>query len=281
MIVKNKNNEFITADKAIRKFDGIVNYFDTNDSLPQLFTLASAFQSRHALVCCGAGDQALTLLGAGVGKDKLWVVDTNPAQVFLLAAKMHFLKKNKKMPDFSQLKKLYPRKITAAKMDIRLAQQLRMVEKATGKIFMLPEELSEKYVFAIRSGMCVNEKSGPYWQKDSVFISRVSARLNSLRLACMDIFDSPNYFKPKSLDLIYLSDILWTESSAFYQEKLKRVINLLRPGGVIITHRNSNNIFLNRGFLPIYMFVKQAKKIGLKVEHLQPSIEYFVMRRMA
>lgn len=100
--------EKIGINKVLKRFGGFVRYYDTTEPLPQLAALVSAGDCRNILACCGGGDQALTMLGAGGGRNALWAVDVNPAQLFVLAAKAFSLKQRNVLPSFGQLRQAYP-----------------------------------------------------------------------------------------------------------------------------------------------------------------------------
>ena len=254
-----------------------MRYYDTTEPLPQLAALVSAGESRNILACCGGGDQALTMLGAGGGRGTLWAVDVNGAQLFVLAAKALFLKQRKSIPSFKQIRQAYPGRIAALKMNIRKLHQVHLCHTVTGKIITPPAGLAERYALVLDNEMFVLTEPGPFWQENHLFTTRVRARLDSLQFARMDIFDSPDYFKQGSLDLIYLSDISWPESLPYYQEKLARMVSLLRPGGRIISFLDTGDVFGGEGISPGRMLAQQAPKLALKIDSISG---YLVLERM-
>ncbi len=254
----------IRVNEALKRFGGFVRYYDTTEPLSQLAALVSGYDCRRILACCGGGNQALTMLGAGGGKDGLWAVDTNPAQLFVLAAKAAFLKQKNVMPSFGQLKQIYSGRIAALKKDIRRLDQMQLLHTVTGKIIAPPAALAERYTLVMDGEMYQSSPSGPSWQKDKAFITRVRAALDCLQFARMDIFDSPDHFKPKSLDLIYMSDIFWAEPLAYFQAKLAGMAALLRPGGRIITYLDPGDDFLGQGVSPGRILAQQAQTLKLK-----------------
>lgn len=268
----------IGINQAVKCFGGFVRYYDTTEPLEQLAALVSTGDSRNILACCGGGNQALTMLGAGGGKDSLWAIDTNAAQLFVLAAKAIFLKQKKTMPSFGQLRRDYPGRIAAVKKNRRSLKQMQLCHTVTGGIIAPPAALVERYSLIMDGEMFISSKPGPFWQEDKLFISQVRARLNSLRFVQMDIFDSPEYFKKGSLDLIYLSDIYWSEALAYYQAKLVRMVGLLRPGGRIISYLDPGDDFMGQGFSPGRMLVQQAKKLSLKI-NMNQNGGYLVLER--
>jgi len=271
--------EKIGFNKALKRFGGFVRYYDTTEPLSQLARLVSAGNCRNILACCGGGDQALTILGAGGGRGALWAVDINPSQLFVLAAKAFFLKQKNSMPSFGQLRQVYPGRIAAVKKNIRRLQQMYLCHTVTGKMIAPPAGWAERYSLVLDGQMFVLSESGPFWQKDLLFTARVRAGLGCLRFAQMDIFDSPDYFKQGSLDLIYMSDIFWPETLAYYQAKLARMVGLLRPGGRIISYLDAGDDFMGRGVSPGRVLVQQARKLALKIDTDQAN-GYLVLERM-
>ncbi len=269
----------IGINKALRHFGGFVRYYDTTEPLPQLAAFVSTGNCRNILACCGGGDQALTMLGASSGGGFLWAVDTNPAQLFVLAAKAFFLKQNNLMPSFDQLRQAYPGRIAAVKKNIRHLQQMYLCHKATGKMIVPPARLAEGYTLVLEGEMVVLPESGPFWRKDLLFMARVRERLGLLQFARMDIFDSPDHFKQGSLDLIYISDVFWPENLAYYQAKLARMVGLLRPGGRIISYIDPGNDFMGRGISPGRLLAEQAGELALKI-NTDRANGYLVLERM-
>lgn len=265
--------------EALKRFGGFVRYYDTTEPLPRLAALVSTDNCRNILACCGGGDQALTMLGAGGVKNAFWVVDINSAQLFVLAAKAVFLKQKNSMPSFGQLQQAYPGKIAAFKKNIFRLAQVRLCHMGTGKIISPPAALAQKYALVMDGEMFVASKSGPFWQDDMLFMAKVRARLGYLRFVQMDIFDSPDYFKQGSLDLIYISDIFWPEVLAYYQAKLARLVGLLRPGGCIISYLDPGDDFLGRGVSPGRMLARQARKFALKI-NMEEENDYLVLERI-
>lgn len=269
----------IGISKALKSFGGFVRYYDTTEPLPQLARLASSGNCRNILACCGGGDQALTMLGAGNGRAALWAVDINPAQLFVLAAKAYFLKQKNLMPSFEFLRQAYPGRIAAVKKNMRRMRQVHLHHTVTGKMIAPPAGLAERYSLVIDDEMFILKESGPFWQKDPLFTARVRARLGLLRFARMDIFDSPDHFKQRSMDLIYMSDIFWPETLAYYQEKLVRMVGLLRPGGRIIAYLDAGNDFMDRGVSPGRMLAQKARALALKIDLDQDNSRYLVLER--
>jgi hypothetical protein len=95
----------------------------------------------------------------------------------------------------------------------------------------------------------------------------------------MDIFDSPDHFKPGSMDLIYISDIFLQENLAYYQDKMARMAGLLRPGGRIICYLDPGDDFMGRGVSPGRMLAQQAAKLALRISPDQLN-GYLVLERM-
>jgi len=252
-------------NEALKRFGGFVRYFDTTEPLKQLADLVSSNDHRHILACCGGGDQALTMLGAVKGKADLWAIDINPSQLFVLAGKAALLKKNDPWPSFDQIQKAYPGRIAAVKKNIRSLRQMYIYHSATGKKFLAPAEWGEKYKVVTGNEMFFLRDSGPYWKKDAPFMARVRARLGSLQFLRMDIFDSPDIFKPGSLDLIYLSDIFWPQALAYHQAQLARLAKVLSPGGRIISFLDEGDDYMGQGISPGRMLALQARNLNLKI----------------
>lgn len=273
--------ENIGINKALKLFGGFVRYYDTTEPLPQLAALASTGDCRNILACCAGGDQALTMLGAGGGRDALWAVDTNPAQLFVLAAKAFFLKQKNLMPSFGQLRQVYPGRISAVKKNMRRLQEMYLCHTVTGRKIVPPAGLAERYSLVIDDEMFVSSPSGPFWREDLLFTARVRAGLGLLRFARMDIFDSPDHFKQGSLDLIYMSDIFWPEALSYYQVKLARMAGLLRPGGRIISYLDAGDDFMGRGVSPGRILAQQARKLALKIDTNPANSGYLVLERMS
>lgn len=251
--------------EALERFGGVVRYYDTTEPLSELAALVSSGDCRNILACCGGGDQALTMLGAGGGKNVLWAVDINSAQLFVLAAKAIFLKQKNSIPSFEQLQQAYPGKIAAFKKNIFRLAQVRLCHMGTGKIISPPAALAQKYALVMDGEMFVAAKPGPFWQDDMLFKDKVRARLGCLCFIQMDIFDGPDHFPPGSLDMIYVSDIFWPEALAYYQARLVRLVGLLHPGGRLISYLDPGDDFLGRGVSPGRMLARQARKFGLKI----------------
>jgi hypothetical protein len=269
----------IGVQQALKSFGGFVRYYDSTEPLPSLAGLVSAGDYRNILACCGGGDQALTMLGAGGGKGVLWVVDTNPAQLFVLAAKSDLLKKKGSWPSFGQIRQNFPGRVAGVKKNISRFHQKSLYNRATGQFMPLPESLSEKYSLIIGNEMFVLPHSGPYWKNDRLFKSRVIARLGKLQFARMDIFDSPDYFRQRSLDLIYISDIFLQEALSYFQAKLARMAGLLRPGGLIVNYLDPGDDLMGEGTSPGRLLAQQARKLGLKISSSQDGSGYIVLER--
>ena len=272
-----KIDEKLGINEAMKRFGGFVRYYDTTEPLAELAALTAAGDRRNILACCGGGNQALTMLGAG-GRS-LWAVDVNPAQLFVLAAKSFFLKQKHLMPSFEQMRQAYPGRIRAVKKNIRHLHQMFLCHTVTGKMIRPPAALVEHYALVMDDEMFVMDPSGPYWQKDPLFTKRVAEGLGGLRFAQMDIFDSPDHFGQGSLDLIYISDIFWPESLAYYQAKLARMAGLLGPGGRVISYLDEGDDYMGRGVSPGRMLWQQASKLGLKVRPDQADSGYLVLER--
>lgn len=268
----------IGISTALKCFGGFVRYYDTTEPLPQLASLISAGDCRNILACCGGGNQVLTMLGSGVGIRTLWAVDINPAQLFILAAKAQFL--NKKLsqpflPTFEQLQKIYPQKISAVKKDIRPLNYLYHL--ANGKMIVPPSELTRKYAVVHDDGIFILPESGPFWQNDPSFVSRVRAGLSSLQFLRTDILDAPEYFKEGSVDLIYLSDIYWQGTTEYYVDKMEGILKLLRPNGRIIGYNDPGENFGGRGISPLEVLTKNEKNLALRVN--KEMCGYLVIQR--
>ncbi|MDE1919916.1 MAG: class I SAM-dependent methyltransferase [Candidatus Omnitrophica bacterium] len=267
-------------NSTLKRYGGFVRYFDSTEPLPRLAALITAAgDCPNILACCGGGDQALTMLGAGCRKGTLWAVDLNCAQLFVLAAKAFFIKQNNMMPSFEQLHRAHHGQITAIKRNFRHLQQMYLYNKATGERILPPAGLAEKYSFITAGEMVLNPESGPFWKKDPSFVARVRARLGSLRFAQMDIFDSPDYFRKRSLDVIYLSDIFWQEPLEYYRAKLAGMAGLLRPGGRIIGYLDPGNDFMGGGVSPGRVLAQQARPLGLKVDLGESDSGYLVLEK--
>lgn len=268
----------IGIDQALKCFGGFVRYYDTTEPLPQLADLISSGDCRNILACCGGGNQALTMLGAGAGIRTLSAVDINPAQLFILAAKAQFLNKKRSspfLPSFSQLQKIYPEKISAVKKDIRPLNDLYHLGK--GRMIVPPSELTAKYAVVHDDGIFILPESGPFWQNDPSFAGRVRAGLPSLQFLRTDILDSPEFFKEGSLDLIYFSDIYWQEMTGYHREKMAGILKLLRPNGRIISYNDPGEKFRGGGVSPLEVLAKNAKTLALRV-HKEMS-GYLVIQR--
>ncbi len=271
----------VGVKQALKYFGGFVQYYDStvNRHLPQFASWVSERDCRNILACCGSGDPALTMLGAGGEKEALWAVDINSAQLFVLAAKACFLKKNNRMPTFQQIERLYPGKIAAIKRTVRRLQDADLIHMLSGKKIVLPVGLGESSGVVINKEMWVAGESGPYWKNDPLFVSRVCARLGRLQFLWMDIFDSSDYFKPGSLDLIYMSNIFLLEGLAYYQVKLEKMIGLLRSGGRMICHVEKDMAPDGFVFSPGRLLAEKASRLDLKVNSDQAS-EYVVLERI-
>jgi SAM-dependent methyltransferase len=268
----------IGINQALKRFGGFVRYFDTTEPLDQLAAIVSAGPSRDILACCGGGNQALTMLGAGVGIRALWAVDINPAQLFILAAKAQFLDKKRSspfLPSFKQLQKIYPQNISAVKKDIRPLNHLYHL--ANGKMIVPPSELTKKYAVVHDDGIFILPESGPYWQSDPSFADRVRAGLPSLQFLRTDILDGPEYFKEGSLDLIYFSDIYWQGVTEYYVDRMAGILKLLRPNGRIIGYSDPGENFGGGGISPLEVLVRNAKNLALRVN--KEKCGYLVIQR--
>ncbi len=205
----------------------------------------------------------MTMLGAIKKPAAVWAVDINPAQLFVLAAKSVFLKKNKMMPSFDQLLRAYPGRIEAVKRNISLLNQMDLCHATTGKKVSLPEATAKKYGVVVDDGLFILPQSGPYWQRDTVFTGQISARTRCLRFKAMDIFDVPDHFPPRSFDVIYLSDIFWPKSLAYFQRKLAGLAGLLRSKGRIISYLGGAGEYMGNGVSPGRILLQQAVSFGL------------------
>jgi hypothetical protein len=270
----------IGIPKALKLFGGFVRYYDTTEDLSKLAALVSSGDHQNILACCGGGDQALTMLGASPRQGSLWAVDINPAQLFVLAAKASYLKKNDLMPSFEQLQKLHPGRVGAVKKNVRRLQEMYFYHTATGKKIAPPAAMAEKYKLITSNEMFVARRSMLFWKEDPLFIARVRARLGNLHFSQMDIFDTPEHFKQGSLDLIYLSDIFWPEALPYYQAKLTLMAGLLRPGGIIISCLDQGDDFMGRGVSPGLMLAGQAGRSALKIDKDHTDGGYLVLERV-
>jgi hypothetical protein len=270
--------EKIGVKQALKCFGGFVRYYDTTEPLAKLAELVARGDSKNVLACCAGGDQVLTILGSGSKMKCLWAMDINPSQLFVLAAKATFLNQKHSMPSFAQLQKTYPGKIAALKKNIRPLQQIQLYNIATGKMSAVPAALAHRYAFIMDGEMFMSSPSGPSWKKDIAFMNRIKAQISCLKLAQLDIFDAPEYIKPASLDLIYLSDIYWPQELAHYQIKLTRMAALLRPGGRILCYIDAGDDFLGCGVSPGLMLAQQAKKLNLRI-HPKEDDGYLVLEK--
>lgn len=273
------NCEKVRIHEALKRFGGFVRYYDTTEPLQQLAAIVSSGPCNDVLACCAGGNQALTMLGAASRISSLCAVDINPAQLFILAGKAYFLKQKKDFPAFEKLKWEYPGKIAALKRNIHRLKHMRLCHIPTGKLSAPPESLTENFSLIMEGEMVVLPKSGPFWQEDPSFTARVRARIGCIRLVQMDVFDSPDHFQRGSLDLIYLSDIYWQEKLAYYQLKLARLADLLRPGGRFIAYLDPGDDFMEQGVSPGHMLLQQAEELALKVNKHQNK-GYLVLERI-
>lgn len=264
--------------EALQCFGGFVRYYDTTEPLPELAKLVAAGYCRNILACCAGGDQALTILGAGSGIRTLWAVDINPAQLFILAAKAQFLNKKRSapfIPSFKQLQRTYPQRIVAAKKDIR--QMSHFYNISTGQLIIPPAVLSEKYAVVHDDEMFVKGISGPYWQNEASFVARVRRNLPALRFLRKDIMECFEYFKNKSLDIIYFSDIYWQGTTGYHLEKLEGLLKVLRSGARVISYNDPGEKFCGQGISPAEVLAHYAQKYSLRVNKEKSG--YLVLQR--
>jgi len=268
------------VEEALKHYGGFVQYYDStvNRHLPQFAAWVSEWNCRNILACCGSGEPALTMLGAGGEIESLTAVDINAAQLFVLAAKASFLKKNKRMPAFKQIEQLYPGKIAPIKRIVRPLKDADLIQILSGKKIVLPAGLGESSGVVVNKEMWVSKAAGPFWKEDPLFIVRVCSQLDRLQFLCTDIFDSSEYFKSRSLDLIYMSNIFLLGDLLYYQVKLEKLIGLLRTGGRMICHVEQDMAPDGCVSSPGRLLAQQASRLGLKVNFTQAN-GYLVLQR--
>lgn len=266
-------NSILEIDKALRNFGGFVRYYDTTEPLEQLVGLIPE-RCHHIVACCGGGDQALTLLGAGKDIRDLWAVDINPAQLFILAAKAQAISEGS-VPSFSDIQKKYPQKVSPVKKDIRALNYLYAFP--SGKRIIAPAEIAKKYAVIHDDGLFILPQSGPFWQNDPAFVSAVRSKAASLRFLKQDILDIADSFKPESLDLIYFSDIYWQGVTEYHLNKMEMLAGLLRPNGKIIGYDDVGEKFSGDGVSPAEIFRQKAEVWSLQVQ--KHSSGYIVIQK--
>lgn len=268
----------MSVQQALRSLGGFVRYYDSTEPLAALAAITAAGNYKNILACCGGGDQALTILGAGGGRAGLLAVDINPAQLFVLAAKAEHLKATGSLPAFVHIQKAYPGRVAAIKRNLSRLHQKCLCDRATGKVVPIPERLGEKFSLILSNEMFMLPQSGPYWRSDGNFSSRVIRALGNLRLARMDIFDCPDHFEPATVDFIYISDIYWQESLPYFQAQLARMAALLRPGGLIVNYLDSGDDQMGQAASPGRMLQQQAARLGLEAEPPAKNNGYLILR---
>ena len=277
-----RNNDYVKLDiqTTLKQFGGFVRYYDTTEPMEQLAAIVSSEPCEDILVCCGGGNQALTILGVVAQIKSLCAVDINAAQLFVLAGKISFLKQKNNLPSFEQLKQLYHGKIAAVKKNIRSLEEMNLQHIFTGKQIVTPKKLAKNYALIVDDGMFSLFEKKIFWYENETFISQICSNIDCVKFMHMDIFDSSDYFKKQSLDLIYLSDIYWQEKLEYYQVKLTRLVELLRPRGRIICFLDSGDDFMGQGISPSRMLIQQAKELELQVKQYKNSKRYIVLKRM-
>jgi len=271
--------ETIDVMKALARFGGFVRYYDSTEPLSDLADIICSGPCRRMMACCGGGDQVLTMLGVPADVQSLCAVDINAAQLFVLAGKARFLEQRKAFPTFEQLASGYPGRIAAVKKDIRDLGRMPLLRSGTGKVVNLPEGFGKHYSLVVDDSMFVFPESGPFWKNDPLVIERIRDRISRLEFAHIDIFDSPQYFRSGTLDLIYLSDIHWQEDLAYYRAKLAALVELLCFNGRIVTYLDSGDHYLGQGISPGRMLLQHAQDFSLRVgQHKRNG--YLVLERM-
>jgi hypothetical protein len=264
IMVTAKTSPFLTIDQAIRTYGGHVRYFKSTEPLQDILALA-ARKANTILTCCGGGDQAITLLATIKGTGKLYAFDLNPAQLFVLAAKLISLSSGAPtpaLPSWEELQQLYPGQLAPWPQDLRHIDRVYDTRKKCFK--SLPDGFSRHFAFECDEGMhAARSTPPPFWMKNKQLLARIRSNIGRTRLLHADLFYVNNYFPKAYFDLIYISDISLIGPNDFYRKRIEGVLALLSRSGIIIGSQDQGEKYQASGETLITFLKNNRKTFGL------------------
>ncbi len=261
---------------AVKIYGGFVKYYHSTETLLQMCKLVSRRSCRNILACCGGGDQSLALLSVLREDGRLIAFDSNPAQLFVLAAKAIFLERQKKppySPSFEVLEEQYPETVYSLPKDIRPIK--RLYDVRSRKECLVPQDYRKKFAFVCDSGMFEGERTTPFWVDDDKFSAKIRARIPNIRLLHTDFYYLDQCFRKSMFDLIYISDISLIGEPLFYINRIKKVLEILRPGGRVLGHVDSGEQFFHQGVGLVDLVRRHCAELKLRKAGAEGSFIVF------
>ncbi|NTV29697.1 MAG: hypothetical protein HGA80_06430 [Candidatus Omnitrophica bacterium] len=252
-------------------YGGCIRYLHSTESLLDLLDLAREAAPKNIVACCGSGDQALVLSSLLPVSGRLYAFDSNPAQLFLLAAKARHLSSAIRPPywlSLEQLTALYPGCVVPVKPDMRKLDRVFDIKDRAYRD--LPKEFSSRFVLEVDAVCCTRRQ--PVWATDKILLKKIKTRLNRLFLVREDVFYLYEWFPDNAVDLLYLSDIAVASGHCYYREKLARLMRLVRSGGFIIGSLDRGEKFLGSGMPLIEMAKDLVPGLSLETVRVQEGL---------
>ncbi len=266
----------IPPQEAVTVYGGYVRYYHSTESCRDLARLAEERKLKQVLACCGGGDQALTLLAGLDKKGIFWAFDLQPAQLFVLAAKALYLLERKSppfYPSFSVIQKMYPGRISAQPPDRRRVDRLY---DARLKCFRDPFKMFQKrFLYECDGGLFEDGQRTPFWSRDRDYCQCICRNIVRLRLLRGDLFYLDHFFKPATVDLIYVSDISLVAAQDFLLQRISATVALLRRGGCLAANADSGERFLGNGISVADMLERNSSRLGLMAGGVSGALKVF------
>lgn len=260
------SSQILTIPQALKEFGGHVRYYAPTESSKEILNFIKS-PIRNALCCCGSGNQVIALLTALNKTGYMFAFDTNPAQLFVLAAKAKFISKQKKLPfvpSFETISKKYPKTIFPQPQDLRTVEGFYDLKN---KRFMsIATSFPKSFAFECDEGMFNHQHHiEPFWSRDIDHIRRIKDNIPRLRFLHANLLYLNTLFPNNFFDLIYISDITFLKPTDFYTKKLSSVLKLLIPGGIIIGNSDPGEKYASNCQSAIDILRRNKHSLKLKI----------------
>jgi hypothetical protein len=260
------SSQILTIPQALKEFGGHVRYYAPTESSKEILNFIKS-PINNALCCCGSGDQVITLLTTLRNTGYMFALDTNPAQLFILAAKAEFISRQKKlppMPSFENLCKKYPKIIFPQPKDLRTVEGFYDLKNK--RFISIASSFPKSFAFECDGGMFNRQHLiEPFWSKNIDYIRRIKDNIHRLRFLHANLLYLNTLFPNNFFDLIYISDITFLKPADFYAKKLSSVLKLLMPGGIIIGNSDSGEKYTSNCQSAIDILRRNERSFKLKI----------------
>lgn len=266
----------ISPQEAVTVYGGYARYYHSTESCRDLANLAEERKLKHVLACCGGGDQALTFLAGLEPKGSLWAFDLQPAQLFVLAAKALYLAGRKTppfYPSFSVIQKMYPGQISPQPPDRRGVERLYDVRLKCFRDSL--RMFQQRFLYECDGGLFEDGQKTPFWSQDREYSRRICRNISQLRLLWGDLFYLDHFFRPATIDLMYVSDITLVASQNFLLLRLSATVALLKRGGCLAANADSGEKFLGNGIPVADMLERNSARLGLVTAKARGALKVF------